>query len=92
MPKNEIMNIISKAMHKRYASEDGMKKFALLHTENIENFIKLEPIIFIGKTTLHTNLPVSKSCSSYRLTLLAHFFDNSPRYGIGNFLRLLRKR
>jgi hypothetical protein len=92
MPKNEIINIIGKTNHKRYASKEGLEKFSKLHKKNIEKFIELEPIIFIGNTTLHTNRPVTEDCSSYRLTLLAHFFDNSPRFGIGSFLRLLRNR
>ena len=92
MPKNEFINIFEKIIHKKYASKLGLEKFAKLNTEKIENFIELEPIIFIGNTTLHTNHPVTEDCSSYRLTLLAHFFDNSPRYGIGSFLRLLRSR
>ena len=27
--------------------------------------------------TLHTNYPVSFDCSTHRLTLLAHYFDDS---------------
>tara|TARA_B100001057_G_C22851025_1_gene950973 strand:+ start:1910 stop:2617 length:708 start_codon:yes stop_codon:yes gene_type:complete len=92
MPKNEIVNIIGKTMHKKYASKEGLEKFSLLHKEYIENFLELEPIIFMGNTTLHTNHPVTEDCSTYRLTLLAHFFDNSPRFGIGSLLRLLRNR
>ena len=72
--------------------EKGLEKFAVKHKKNTENFIELEPLIFIGNTTLHTNHPVSLSCSSYRLTLLAHFFDPSPKYGVGSLLRSLRNR
>ena len=34
----------------------------------------------------------SSSCASYRLTLLAHFFDPSSKYGVGGLLRLIRNR
>jgi hypothetical protein len=92
MPKNEIINIIGKVIHKKYASKEGLEKYAIFNKKYIENFIELEPLIFMGNTTLHTNHPVSKDCTSHRLTLLAHFFDNSPKFGIGNLLRLLRRR
>jgi hypothetical protein len=91
-PKSEISNFVDKAYHKRFASKDGIKKFAYNHAQMTENFIDFEPLIFIGNTTLHTNKPVSLDCSSFRLTLLAHFFDPSPKYGVGNILRQLRAR
>ena len=58
----------------------------------MENFADYEPLLFFGKTTLHTNYPVLKVCESYRLTLLSHFFDDSPQYGVGGFMRMLRRR
>ena len=64
-----------------------MKKMKI--TDSFEDY---RPLLFIGNTTLHTNKQVTADCSSYRLTLLAHFFDPSPRYGIGNLLRKLRAR
>jgi hypothetical protein len=91
-PKNEISNLIGKVYFKKYASKKGLKKLTKVNSEKIENFKSYRPLIFLGKTTLHTNYPVSLNCSSYRLTLLAHFFDDSPKYGIGNFLRFLRNR
>tara|TARA_E500000331_G_C17259621_1_gene714627 strand:- start:731 stop:1438 length:708 start_codon:yes stop_codon:yes gene_type:complete len=92
MPKNEISNFIGKAYHKKYASEDGVDKFSENNKKIIDNFESYEPLLFIGNTTLHTNMPVSSKCSSYRLTLLAHFFDPSPKYGIGTLLRFVRQR
>lgn len=92
MPNNEITNIIGKAVHKKYASKEGLDKFSASYKKYIDSFNEMEPLIFLGNTTLHTNHPVSQCCSSSRLTLLAHFFDNSPKYGIGSFLRLLRNR
>ena len=87
LPKNEFINLLGKTYYKIYASKNGIKKLAKLHAQKVENFINLEPVIFLGKTTLHTNYPVSLNCSSYRLTLLSHFFDNSSKYSIGNLLR-----
>ena len=91
-PNSEIVNILSKAYHKRYASKDGLEKFGKNHTQLVDNFTDYRPLLFIGNTTLHTNKPVSLCCDSHRLTLLAHFFDSSSKYGIGSFLRLIRNR
>ena len=91
-PSNEITNFIGKAYYKKYASKDGMEKFSSDKPKKIDNFRDYQPLLFIGNTTLHTNFPVSLGCSSYRLTLLAHFFDPSPKYGVGGLLRLIRNR
>ena len=92
VPTNEIYNFFGKDYYKRFASKDGMEKFSLNHKKRIDNFKDYQPLLFLGNTTLHTNYPVSPECSSYRLTLLAHFFDPSPKYGVGGLLRLLRNR
>ena len=91
-PKNEISNIISKTYFKKYASKKGLDKLSIDYQKKIDSFKNYQPLIFLGKKTLHTNYPVSADCSSYRLTLLAHFFDDSPKYGIGSLLRFLRNR
>lgn len=91
-PRNEISNFIGKAFYKKYASKEGLEKFSLRSQKRVDNFRDYQPLLFIGNTTLHTNYPVSSSCSSYRLTLLAHFFDPSPKYGVGSLLRLIRNR
>ena len=90
VPSNEITNFIGKAYYKKYASKKGMEKFS--STKKIDNFRDYQPLLFVGNTTLHTNYPVSLNCSSFRLTLLAHFFDPSPKYGVGGLLRLIRNR
>ena len=92
VPSNEISNFIGKAFYKKYASKEGMDKFSLKNQRKIDNFRDYQPLLFIGNTTLHTNYPVSDNCSNYRLTLLAHFFDPSPKYGVGGLLRLIRNR
>lgn len=92
LPKTEVSNVFSKAYHKRFASAEGIEKFSLKHEKREDSFHTLEPLLFVGKNTLHTNKEVSLNCSSYRLTLLAHFFDTSPKYGVGSLLRILRNR
>ena len=91
-PNNEITNFYGKAIHKRFASKEGMDAFARNHDQITDDFQDYSPLLFIGNTTLHTNKQVSQDCSSYRLTLLAHFFDPSPKYGIGGMLRMFRNR
>lgn len=91
-PTNEISNFFGKAAHKRFASKDGMEAFAKNHRQITDDFQDYSPLLFVGNTTLHTNKQVSPDCSSYRLTLLAHFFDPSPKYGVGGMLRMFRNR
>ena len=91
-PKNEITNFLGKVYHKKYASKKGIDKFTLKHKKFTDDFQDYSPLLFIGNTTLHTNKSVSIDCSSYRLTLLSHFFDPSPKYGLGGLVRLLRAR
>ena len=92
MPKHEISNLIGKAYYKKYASKQGIDKLSKFKKKKVDNFSEYQPLLFLGKTTLHTNFPVLNKSSSYRLTLLAHFFDDSPKYSIGNLLRSVRKR
>ncbi len=91
-PRSEIGNFIGKISHKRFASKEGIENFAEKNKKLTDNFQDYKPLLFMGNTTLHTNKQVSAECESYRLTLLAHFFDPSPKYGVGGLLRLLRNR
>jgi hypothetical protein len=91
-PTNEIINLFSKVSHKRFASKEGIEAFAKNHHQVTDDFQDYSPLLFIGNTTLHTNKQVSLNCSSYRLTLLVHFFDPSPKYGVGGILRIFRNR
>ena len=36
--------------------------------------------------------PKSEKDINKRLTFLSHYFDTSSKFGIGNFMRILRKR
>jgi len=91
-PKSEISNFFGKAYFKRFASKRGMESLSSKQVQMTDDFLDYKPLLFIGNTTLHTNKQVSLECIGYRLTLLAHFFDPSPKYGVGGVLRLLRKR
>ena len=91
-PKNEVSNFLGKVYYKKYASKEGLDDFANNQTKLTDDFQDYSPLLFMGNTTLHTNKGVSIDCSSYRLTLLAHFFDPSPKYGVGGLARLLRAR
>ena len=91
-PKNEIHNFIGKAAYKKFASRKGIENFSKIRSKEVDNFDDYKPLLFLGNTTLHTNKQVTSDCSDYRLTLLAHFFDPSPKYGVGGILRLIRSR
>jgi hypothetical protein len=91
-PKSELRNAVSKIYHKRYASEQGIQEFSKHHQVQYDDFSDYRPLLFRGNTTLHTNKGVSFDCSSERLTLLAHFFDPSPKYGVGSLVRFIRNR
>ncbi len=91
-PRNDISNTIGKIYHKKFASKKGLEIFSKNHQKRVDNFYDYRPLLFIGNTTLHTNKPVTSDCDSYRLTCLAHFFDPSPRYGVGSLIRSIRNR
>ena len=91
-PKTEISNFLGKVYFKSFASKTRFERYALKQDFIECDFFDNEPLLFFGHTTLHTNREVSEHCRSPRLTLLAHFFDPSPTWGIGSFLRAVRNR
>lgn len=91
-PKNELINFMGKLYYKIFANERGINSLAARSPLFIDDFKDQRPLLFLGNTTLHTNRSVSLEASSDRLTLLAHYFDPSPSFGIGNILRFLRSR
>jgi len=91
-PKNPIGDFLGKLWFNKYASKDGIKKLEKKYPMLINSFENYEPLLFFGNTSFHTNLPVSENADSHRLTLLAHFFDPFPKYGVGNLLRKIRSR
>lgn len=91
-PRNELTNIIGKIFYKRYHSKE---KFTQLMSS--KDFVEFDfkdetPMLFLGRVTLHGNRGFKEDMTSHRITLLTHFFDPSPKYGIGNILRIIRSR
>lgn len=91
-PKNEIENLISKFRYRKYASEDGFVRLSTKKRPIEFNFSNMVPIIFLGRQCFHFNKPFATRSNERRITLLTHFFDPSPVYGVGRLNRLLRGR
>ncbi|WP_299257389.1 hypothetical protein [uncultured Kushneria sp.] len=91
-PRSELENTAGKVWFKRYANRERATRLLEKKQFTLENFAERRPMLFSGRTTLYTNRAVSLAASGPRLTLLAHFFDPSPRYGVGKLLRTLRRR
>lgn len=91
-PRNEIENLVTKTYFKRYASERAVRQLLAAQRCRVESFQEMCPLVFLGMTTLHTNMPVVESASKARLTLLAHYFDPAPSIGVGSLLRSIRNR
>jgi hypothetical protein len=89
---NEFVNFIGKLWFHRYASKKGLNKLSLKYTMHTNNFEDYRPLLFLGRSVFHANATISEKMSSHRLTLLAHYFDPSPKYGIGSLLRIIRNR
>jgi len=91
-PKIEVENMLGKIYFKKYANKSSMSKLIKKKYARVENFEDMRPILFTGVTTLHTNRFVDPTIKENRITILAHFFDPSPKYGIGFILRKIRNR
>ena len=91
-PKNEVENVFGKAKFKKFNSASGFETLAQKTQRNCENFVDYCPLLFLGNTTFHGNAPVEVSSTQNRMTILTHFFDPSPKYGVGKMLRILRRR
>jgi len=91
-PKSEFRNFFGKLWFRQYASEKGINKLSLKNAIMEESFSDYEPLLFLGNIVFHTNKPVFTQSESHRLTLISHYFDPGSKYGIGNMLRVLRRR
>lgn len=91
-PKNELIDFFGKLYTKKYSSESGIRKLSTKKQMHTNDFTDYAPLLFFGNTVFHANMPISKSSESYRLTLLAHYFDPFPKYSVGNLLRKIRFR
>ncbi|MDB0032778.1 hypothetical protein N9E67_00735 [Amylibacter sp.] len=91
-PRSEIRNVLGKLAYKRFNSASGFDKLAAKTNKIIDDFADYQPLLFLGNTTFHGNSPIQSGVSENRMTILTHFFDPSPKYGIGQVMRMLRKR
>ena len=91
-PKNEVANIYGKARYKSYNSEKGFEALGKKTQMLTNDFNDYRPLLFIGNTTFHGNSPIQSNSIGNRMTILTHFFDPSPRFGVGRLVRKLRKR
>tara|TARA_B100001059_G_C17828869_1_gene583278 strand:+ start:1285 stop:1974 length:690 start_codon:yes stop_codon:yes gene_type:complete len=89
LPQSEIINFLQKLYFKRFNSKKGFQALSVKKEILYENFLNYRPLIFLGMLTFHGNLPIS---DCYRQTLLSHYFDPSPSWGVGSLLRNIRKR
>lgn len=91
-PKSEFENMLGKIYFKKYANKNKIDQLINNNKAFVENFTDMKPILFLGRTTLHTNKALNYNSTQNRMTILAHFFDPSPKIGIGYLLRKLRNR
>ena len=92
-PISNIYNFVSKLFYKFFFQ--GKKNIIKLSKTNktVEfDFSDNVPILFLGRSTLHGSRGFDKIPDGIRITMLTHFFDPSPKYGIGNLIRLIRNR
>lgn len=92
-PIGNIYNFISKVYYKIFFQG---KKNTIKLSDKIKpvefDFSDNAPILFLGRATLHGNRGFDELPDGIRITMLTHFFDSSPKYGIGNLIRLIRNR
>jgi hypothetical protein len=92
-PIGEIYNIISKLYYKFFITgKKNVTKFSGKFKAVEFDFSDNIPILFLGRATLHGNRGFAEVPDGIRITMLTHFFDPSPTYGIGNLIRLIRNR
>tara|TARA_B110000263_G_C15161356_1_gene442538 strand:- start:48 stop:737 length:690 start_codon:yes stop_codon:yes gene_type:complete len=91
-PTSELSNILGKLKYFSCRNEKGFKN--LLKTKKFVefDFKNLNPVLFLGRQSFHGNRSFKEKPDGIRISLLTHFFDPSPKYGIGNILRGLRNR
>ena len=92
-PFGNIYNFISKLYYKFFFQ--GKKNIIKLSEtkKSVEfDFTDNIPILFLGRATLHGSRGFDEIPEGIRITMLTHFFDPSPKYGIGNLIRLIRNR
>jgi len=90
-PKNEMINFIQKVLFKIFANKIGFFVLKQFFHYEIFDFKDRTPILFLGRRSLHFNMPFKKS-NKPRITLLTHVYDPSGKSSIGSVLRHMRNR
>ena len=91
-PKSELLNVLQKIFFKSFANKKGINILSKRKKNLKFDFKDNIPILFLGRTTFHFNLPVINKTGQKRVTLLTHFYDPSPKFGVGSVLRKIRNR
>ena len=91
-PTTELKNIAEKFYYKKFNSESGFESLSLKKNRIVDDFRDYKPLLFLGNTTFHGNSPVDSASDENRMTILTHFFDPSSKFGIGNLMRMVRRR
>lgn len=91
-PISELRNVLTKIYYKKINSYNNYQKLSHIKNNLIFNFKNFDPLLFLGRAGLHANKEFYSSNQNLRITTLTHFFDPSPKYSIGNILRILRNR
>ena len=87
-----MINILQKIQFKKYVEKEKFLSLKRKYKYVEFDFFDMNPILFLSNQCLHTNRAFINKEGNSRITLLTHFFDPSPNYGIGNILRKLRNR
>lgn len=91
-PKFWFTNILSKLLWKTFSTKWSIKILTIFKSPIINDFSNYQPILFLGRQTLHGNNIVSNTAESKRVSVLLHFFDPEGSLGSGSLLRILRQR
>ena len=86
------MNITQKIFSKKYNNKKSLEKLLIKKKYFEFDFQDYEPLIFFGTRTFHLNRNLDEKNDTHRLTFLSHYFDISSNFGIGNLMRIIRKK
>lgn len=92
-PMGNIYNFITKLYYKLFFQGKNKIDKLLKTKKSVEfNFSDNVPVLFLGRASLHGSRGFDEAPEGVRITMLTHFFDPSPKYGIGNIIRFIRNR
>ncbi len=91
-PISETKNVITKLYYKGCKSKKDYENLSKFKKVKLFNFSNYEPVLFLGRSSLHANSEFKSEDNSPRITTLTHFFDPSPSLSLGRIIRKLRNR